>query len=229
MNKSASDTALVGGSQTISLFAPTRQFSTTYREQTARLAATLEAGRPAPDVGRMGGMPTMPPQLNVKRRGAGIDPVEKAADEYPPLAASNEHIAPQMRQQRWTKYVSTVPTNYTYGNFNHVEPRMKTEEGVYIPLTASNGTGRESDFNYNDCRPSCFEFRAGYRHADYPLTKMSTSITKLPTNKKFWTNVHPKEIELGRQWQWTFRDCYVGRESCRNVRELKGYPVEGEF
>ena len=33
-------------------------------------------------------------------RGAGIDPVEKAADEYPPLAASNEHIAPQMRQQR---------------------------------------------------------------------------------------------------------------------------------
>ena len=42
---------------------------------------------------------------------------------------------------------------------------------------------------------------------------MSTSITNLSHNKKFYTNVHPKEIELGRQWQWTFRDCYVGRES----------------
>ena len=36
-----------------------------------------------------------------------------------------------------------------------------------------------------------------------------------------WTKVHPKEIELGRQWQWTFRDCYVGRESCRNVRSFQ--------
>jgi hypothetical protein len=224
MNKSASDTALVGGSQTISLFAPTRQFSTTYRDQTARLAATLEAGRPTPEVGRMTSGATMPPQLNVKRRGAGIDPVEKASDEFPPLAHSCDNKAPEMRELRWTKYVSTVPTNYPYGNFNHVEPKMKTEEGVYIPYTPYN-----MEFGKNDCRPSCFEFRAGYRHADYPLTKMSTSITKLPTNKKFWTNVHPKEIELGRQWQWTFRDCYVGRESCRNVRALKGYPLEGEF
>ena len=35
---------------------------------------------------------------------------------------------------------------------------------------------------------SCFEFRAGYRHSDYPLKRMSTSITNLSHNKKFYTN-----------------------------------------
>jgi len=212
MERSQSDTAL--------LWAPTRQFSTTYRDQTARLAATLNAGRPQPDVGRMTPSRWSDPRLDVKRRPAGIDPVEKASDEFPPLAKSCDAMVGTF--PKWTKYVPTYRTNYQYGVFDHVEPKMNVAEGAFIPYTPYN-----MEVGNNDCRPSCFEFRAGYRHADYPLTKMSTSITKLPTNKKFWTNVHPKEIELGRQWQWTFRDCYVGRESCRNVREMKGYPVEG--
>jgi len=218
MDRSQSDPTL---GATISLWAPTKQFSTTYQDQTARMGATLMAQRPSREITRMTPTQTMDVRLVNKRRPAGIDPVEKASDEFPPLADSlNLKVG---TFAKWTKYTPEVEPNYQYRSFNHKESPMNTKEGAYIPYTPYN-----MHMTAKDCRPSCFEFRAGYRHADYPLTKMSTSITNLPHNKKFWTNVHPREIELGRQWQWTFRDCYVGRESCRHFREMKGYPEEGE-
>lgn len=221
MDRSQSD-SMLNGAQTISLWAPTRQFSTTYMDQTARLAQTLSDRRPARSIGRMTPTATMDVRLINKRRPAGVDPMEKAGDEFPPLAVSCDRKADD-GFDKWTKYTPSVVPNYPYRSFSHTELPMNTKEGAFVPYTPYN-----MERGAKDCRPSCFEFRAGYRHSDYPLTKMSTSITNLPHNKKYWTNVHPKEIELGRQWQWTFRDCYVGRESCRTFREMQGYPQEGE-
>jgi len=213
MDRSSSDTIL---------FAPTRQFQTAYMDQTARLAATLSERRPPRETGRMSVSQTLDIRLINKRRPAGIDPVEKAGDEFPPLATSNE-VRADTGFEKWKPYMPSTIPNYPYRTFSHTELPMNTKEGAYIPYTPYN-----MELGNKDCRPSCFEFRAGYRHSDYPLTKMSTSITNLPHNKKYWTNVHPKEIELGRQWQWTFRDCYVGRESNRAFRASLGYPESGE-
>jgi len=220
MDRSQSDTALIAPA-TISLWAPTRQFSTTYQEQTARLGATLAAHRPSRQIDRM--EPTMTTDIRLvnKRKPAGIDPVGKAQEEFPPLASSLDQKVGSFA--KWTKFTPSVEPNFMYRTFAHKEKPMNVKEGAFVPLTSNN-----LERGYDMCRPSCFEFRAGYRHSDYPLKRMSTSITNLSHNKKFYTNVHPKEIELGRQWQWTFRDCYVGRESCRHFRELKGYPEEGE-
>jgi len=196
------------------------RFATTYSDQTARIGMTLN--RSAPDLGRHPGIAPCFEKNNDFRRGAGIDNVAKAADEFPPLATQNEKAADKS-WTRWTRMNFAHDANHNGRNWDYKMPPMDVGKGEYIPYTPYN-LGRAA----KDCRPNCFEFRAGYRHADYPLTKMSTSITDLPPNKKFYSQVHPKEIEHGRAYQWTFRGQDVGRASCRVVREMQGMRNEGE-
>lgn len=176
------------------------QFSTTYQDQCQREEFRMR--RSAPDLGTLA-RSAEDPRTTHGKRPAGVDKVLKAQEEFPPLAEATDKRHGTIK--RWVKHVYEGQPNFQYGNWGYVEPPM---DG-YTPYTNYN-IGRADQ----DSRPNCFEFRAGYRHADYPLTKMSTSITQLPSGKKFYSNVHPKEIPNGREWQWTFRSQGVGRLSC---------------
>jgi hypothetical protein len=192
-------------------FANATQFTTTYKEMVKRSAGWL--GRSASDFGVNVREP-FDPRLTHGKRSAGIDKVAKAAEEFPPLHESQ--VAKHGTFKRWTKHVHTQDANFDYGKWNHEEPPMPTTgPSNYVPYTPYN-----TDRAQKDSRPNCFEFRAGYRHSDYPLTKMSTSITDLPLGKKFYSNVHPKELPNGRDYQWTFRSQGVGRLSCSLYRDL---------
>jgi len=195
-------------------WASSSQFSTTYRDQCQR--EQLRMQRSAPDLGTLK-RKGEDPRLMHGRRPAGMDYVAKASEEFPPLAEACTSLGKSGTIKRWLKHVydGSNVANFAYGNWNHVEPPMsKNAATTYIPYTNYN-----TDLAQKDSRPNCFEFKAGYRHSDYPLTKMSTSITELPRGKKFYSNVHPKEIPNGREWQWTFRSQNVGRLSCNLYKQ----------
>jgi hypothetical protein len=218
LGRSQSEILLRPANEEMHGFANSTQFSTTYKDMVKRSESWMK--KSSSDFGKFNRTP-FDPRMTHGKRASGIDYVAKAAEEFPPLHESS--VSKHGTFKRWHKHVyndkdvAEAPAfNHAYGTWGHKEPPMP-ERGPsnYVPYTPYN-----TDRAQGDARPNCFEFRAGYRHSDYPLTKMSTSLTELPKGKKFYSNVHPKEIPNGREWQWTFRSQSVGRLSCNLYRTL---------